>query len=273
MSKVPPELYYEILKHYPVKQQEITLLWTTGRQVSRHFKSAVEQVFQERHLARTSYLEIRNADANFVSGSFKFSHIDENNPTPAVFMDKECTDQDRPEMAEQLKNAFEYQNDPREWNFYKPRILIHVRHEVNDTPLLGSEPDWNNLVIRFDWKQTFSAFFREDKEFRRRLGAWVDAQKADIFEMMAKIDIDNGDDMEDYSTIFHLFGDSYYDKMRREVRVKRICKIIWDLFGIKWTREPLPHSDVGYQILKQARDLAFNAKYSDDGGNGEEEAD
>ncbi|KAF9067589.1 hypothetical protein BDP27DRAFT_1422753 [Rhodocollybia butyracea] len=270
MSEVPPELYCEILVYYPIKQQELTFLWTTGRLVSRHFKSAVERVFWERHLPRT-YLEIRDDDPNFSFGCFEFSRIDENNPALAVFMDKNCTDQERPRIVERIKSVFEDGDGPHGYDFQEPQIRVQIRHEVNDTPLLGFEPDWNNLVIWFDWKQTFSAFFSEDKEFHRRLGAWVDAQKTDIMEMMEK----SAKSLEimDFSTIFQPYGShSYYDMAHREVRFDRICKNIRDPSGMKWTSELYDSEsesgecDVGYADLNQARCRAFSEDYSDDEG-------
>ncbi|KAH8102084.1 hypothetical protein BXZ70DRAFT_52549 [Cristinia sonorae] len=47
------DLFYEILMLVGVKIEDMTWLWTTGREVSRAFKDATERVFIERHLKYT----------------------------------------------------------------------------------------------------------------------------------------------------------------------------------------------------------------------------
>ncbi|KAF9067550.1 hypothetical protein BDP27DRAFT_1422713 [Rhodocollybia butyracea] len=176
-------------------------------------------------------------------------------------------------MVRRIKNAFEHGDGPHGYIFHEPQIHVHVRCEVNDIPLLGFEPDWDNLVIQFDWKQTFSAFFREDKEFHCR----VEAQKADILEMRVKIDRGELDEMAMFSRMLDSFGGSY-DKAHKEVCFDQICKNIWDSSGIKWTRElhgSDDDSDLAYKALKEARVIAGFEKYSDEedeGGDDDEEA-
>ncbi|KAF9067603.1 hypothetical protein BDP27DRAFT_1449014 [Rhodocollybia butyracea] len=273
-SKVPPELYYEILKYYPIKQQELTFLWITGRQVSRHFKFAVELVFVKRHLPKT-YLEIKDVSIKYFSGFFEFSRIDENNRALAVFVDKRCKDQERPNLVERIKSAFEDGDGPHGYDFQEPQINIQIRREVNDMPLPGFEPDWNNLVIRFDWKHMFSAFFREEREFRRR----VEAREAEVLEIQSMVDRGELEGMEGFWRILRVSGlGPSHDKARREVRVDRIRKNICDSSGTEWTREiddfedfesedsESEESDLGYIHLKQARNFALIDEYSDDEG-------
>ena len=105
----------------------------------------------------------------FLNCEFELSHLD---PDPlssrVTFAEKQCADVFKKKLSRRLKSIFEYGNV-----VHDPKIIVQVRRDANDTQIPEMQADWDKLEISFDWKAMYSLYFREDKEYHRRLGAWV----------------------------------------------------------------------------------------------------
>ena len=55
----------------------------------------------------------------------------------------------------------------------RPRIIVQIRHDANDTAIPGFEANWDTMEIKVDWMGMLSEWFKEQKEYSRRLREWV----------------------------------------------------------------------------------------------------
>ncbi|KAL0564403.1 hypothetical protein V5O48_017646 [Marasmius crinis-equi] len=264
------DVFFHVLMYIGTKEEDMTFLWTTCREVSRDFKDAVERVFIARHLKKT-YLRV---DAGWaysekhgkvsLATEFSFSHLDPTNRNRAIFRDEECHDDFKPLMKLHLKAHLEYGNP-----VHRPKIIVQIRHFANDTPIPGLELNLDELEMSVDWMGMYSEWFREEKDHHKYMGKLMDG--ADGLEAMAigmRQKVENGemDLMKSFEMAIKAFAGGYEDAWQktRAERIKRNVRAeggseIWD------------DSDrAGYRRLK---DIRFAVSLEDSNSDSEDEND
>lgn len=227
-----------------------------------------------------------------LSCNFEFSHLD---PDPLIgrvtFTEKECADIFKKKLISRLKSIFEYGNLAHD-----PKVIVQVRKDANDTQIPGMEADWDKLEISFDWKKMYSAYFREDKEYHRRLGAWVrfiytiispqhtyhlltsiqvDTQKDAMLNIREQVDKGELDQLESFKRVFTMFGDSYQET-RKQVRRSRIRREVWENDEVDWelSNDELFDDDDALKKLKDTRfAIGLGESFSDESDGGGENAE
>ncbi|KAH8102089.1 hypothetical protein BXZ70DRAFT_1006712 [Cristinia sonorae] len=249
------DVFYNILLFSGTKTHDLTWLWTSCREVSRAFKDATERVFITRHLKYTNLSTdigmARDSGYNKVAlcARFTFSRLDPTDRTRAIFCDDEVVaDEYHEMMTSALKDRFGAGLSVR-----KPRVIIKIRHEANDTHIPGFTANWKKLEVSCDWMGMMSEWFKEEKEHSRRLRNAVEEVKADVdarglrgiigpFELM--------------KTFFNS-----YQGLRKEIRAERIRRNVrreWEKDGGEKVLEewdPPGPDEAGYKELNDARVL------------------
>lgn len=106
-----------------------------------------------------------------LSVSFRFSHLDPQNRTRAIFREDECADKYKPAMQKCLNSRFK---DGRPGPVHaRPKVLVNIRHSVNDTYIPGWKGDWERLEVSVDWMGMYSEWYREEREYLQRVNALV----------------------------------------------------------------------------------------------------
>lgn len=169
---LPNELFIEIVRHFSERIRDTTFLWTSCRGVSRAFKAAVEHVFIQKHLPKTSLhvsagiLIFSAPEALLIfllryvgrrTFRFNFSHLDSNKEAIAIFQPVERRE------ACKIKGKHKIQNDA-----FCPPIAIQIHDEVNDTFIPQLYFDSDTLQFRCNFTGMFSEWFRERKEYDKR---------------------------------------------------------------------------------------------------------
>ncbi|KAK1215251.1 hypothetical protein PQX77_022153 [Marasmius sp. AFHP31] len=279
MAPAPPlafnaDVFSRILMLIGTKDRDMLWLWTTCREVSRDFKEAVERVFILRHLKKT-WLKVDGGWAYSekhgkvsLATEFSFSHLDPNDRTRAIFRDVECHDDFKPMMKRHLKSTFEYGNP-----VHRPKIVIQIRRQANDTPIPGLEFNFDNLEMKLDWMAMYSEWFKEGKEHTRYLASMVHGDgglAAKAIEMREKVERGEMDMMESFEWAIKSFFNGHTDASQK-IRTERIARNVRNDGGIDDWNDP---DAKGYQRLKDIRFyISMEETYSDEEEEGEEQRD
>ncbi|KAG6820044.1 hypothetical protein H0H93_006059 [Arthromyces matolae] len=273
--EIAPDLFYPILWHY----EDLTTLWLY-REVSRDFADAVERVFIHKHLRKTSFhLDCGVSSKNFllvfeesyccVSGMFypnhrkvslacdlTFDRVDPSNRSRAFFSDKECAPEFQAELKKRFKSKLEYGNP-----IHSPEIHVRIRRDVNDTATPDLEVNFNNLQISLNWKGMYSAFFKEDREYNKRLNQSLKSAFQGTEGRVERGEMNFEDQLR---TMFEGFADKCRG-LRKTLRRGRIRKEVLEKDGIEWkfSDDDGGEEDGVLQTLSDYRQMMGFASYGD----------
>ena len=105
--------------------------------------------------------------------------------------------------------------------FDYPLYQIRIKKAANDTELPGLRFDFNKHEISFQWLPMLQSFYRETREYNRRIGSWVDDMAPKIEAQKAGREGIN--DVNEMMTSMKQFFSAHKDHRRdvRRVRIKQ----------------------------------------------------
>ncbi|ESK84962.1 hypothetical protein Moror_9214 [Moniliophthora roreri MCA 2997] len=271
---VSEDLFLSILSFVGATHADLIFLWTTCREVSRNFKYTVERLFIARHLRKT-YIRI-DVGENRTMGLNKFSlgvvfcfaQVDPDDRERAIFrIQEDCPDDFKPMLRQRFDSLFNQAGSPAQ----QPRAIVQIRRHANDTSVPDMFPDREKLEIKVNWVGVYSEFFKEEKEYTRRLEVFMDKLDQSATEMHQKLELGELDLMSFLQSAVGTFPDGSRD-LRRAIRAERIARNVKKESGIDWDDS----DDPGYQRLKEISfAVRFDDQYSSSGSasGGETEND
>ncbi|KAK7049949.1 hypothetical protein VNI00_005379 [Paramarasmius palmivorus] len=270
---ISEDLFFNILWFVGASHTDLTFLWTTCREVSREFKYAVERLFIAKHLGRT-YLRIDAGEHRYAVGGkfslgvvFCFAHLDPTNRSRAVFRVQEnCPAEFKPVLGQQFSSTFKHGNPAG-----RPGVVVQIHRFANDTAIPDMEPSWEKLEIKVSWMGMYSEWFKEEKEYTRRLKLFMNRLDQSAAEMHRRSEKGKLDLMTFLQTAAVSFPDGSED-LKKAVRGERIAQNVRKESGIDWADT----DDAGYQRLKEvsfAVGLDDQDSSSDSASDGEESSD
>lgn len=182
-APLPVELQTKIVNYLVTsKERDIGFLWTSVRNVSKTFRSIVDELVAKKHLkhtsiqyplgeqtmhtcrdflqliVRTDWIYLEEGGKLAMTTEFEFDRISPENPNIAIFK-AEVAD----EYKHHIKDALEGAGVKWDANFYRPPHIVYIRCSANDTELPNYSIDLENFELSCDWKDMFTAFWYEEK--------------------------------------------------------------------------------------------------------------
>uniref|UniRef100_A0A0W0FHI2 Uncharacterized protein n=1 Tax=Moniliophthora roreri TaxID=221103 RepID=A0A0W0FHI2_MONRR len=218
---------------------------------------------------------------------FCFAQVDPDDRERAIFrIQEDCPDHFKPMLRQRFDSLFNQAGSPAQ----QPRAIVQIRRHANDTSVPDMFPDREKLEIKVNWVGVYSEFFKEEKEYTRRLevfvrssffvhhvyrtyrhGTQMDKLDQSATEMHQKLELGELDLMSFLQSAVGTFPDGSRD-LRRAIRAERIARNVKKESGIDWDDS----DDPGYQRLKEISfAVRFDDQYSSSGSasGGETEND
>ncbi|KAF5378902.1 hypothetical protein D9615_006853 [Tricholomella constricta] len=247
----PVELFRSILELV----DDLTVLWTICRPVSKQWTQIVEEIFIEKHIRKTWFRidggkwRPRKYGRVMLSATFAFDRFDGSNPSRAIFSDKGCESRFFDKLCERVRDKMEYGNPA-----YSPNVIIQVRRMVNDTAVPGLEFDFEKLEMSFDWNRMYSAFFKEEAELERRQDKWLsrpELQDTIIPKLQEQV---QREELRQQDALKHMYEQTLgrIPEIRKTLRRERIYREILESDGVQWTWED-DHDQKDLEKLDQER--------------------
>lgn len=182
---LPVELSLKMLSQSFSSDQDLVLLWTQVRNVSRRWRTIVDDFVWVKHLPTTSISyslkplplladqpqgavpRTRDRDmghlgqTGFLSAKFTFDKLSKENPNVAVFSDKGDHRELRGVMIAKVQQSLQASDSLPGWRY--PLHIASIRHFANDTLLPGLQVDWVTLELRCDWRAVYTHLLYEEK--------------------------------------------------------------------------------------------------------------
>lgn len=180
--RLPDEVWTRIVSLRCLQDRKIPSdeahLWLELRRVNRTFANAIEKYNIDRYLRRTvmsfdfgiGYIQNPgNPDEEddmiktSINTVFRFDGFDENNPRMAILADRDCEPYFRKYILEHLYNTGGFQFEEET---FRIQHIISLRRHVHELPLIHMEAKLSSasdLMVKFDWRATFSVWWAEVK--------------------------------------------------------------------------------------------------------------
>ncbi|MCJ1248454.1 hypothetical protein MMC30_005672 [Trapelia coarctata] len=182
---LPIELSLKILSQNFSTDQDLVVLWTDVRNVSRRWRMIIDDYVRVKHLPttnisfslqalpvldgqplgsvpRTLGLEMGHLGKSAcLTAKFTFDRISSGNPSVAIFSDRGDDRASRGVMIGKLQQSLQSADELPEWRY--PLYTTRIRHFANDTLLPGLQIDWVTLELRCDWRAVYTHLLYEEK--------------------------------------------------------------------------------------------------------------
>jgi len=199
-----------------------------------------------------------------LQSEFSFIHLDPMDRTRALFREKECHVDVKPLLSHALAAKF------RKGNLtHRPRIIIQIRHDVNDTLIPDIVPNWEAWELECNWMGMVSEWYTEEKEHRRRVREVLKSNAMETKMRAMRAQVEAGEmSTEDsvFDTLETLCGN--YDDTRQVIRAERIARNVhreWEEQGYVPKGNWEDPDEAGYKKLKDVRYmLGWEETYSDE---------
>lgn len=128
-------------------------------------------------------------------------------------------------MREDARGRIEEINSSLTDQIQKRQRRKMIRRQINDTEVPCLDTDLEKIELCFDWKGLYTAFFREERERRRRMKAIADIRRAPFGEIKEKGRGGNIDILQAIGNLVSLWinGDSKNVRRDLEYGMGRAC--------------------------------------------------
>ena len=192
---LPVEISLKMLAQNFSSDQELVLLWTEVRNVSKTWRAIVDDYVWLKHLPATSIsfslqalpllddrphgsaLRTNDRDMGHLGQNgifnvkFTFDKIASGDSNVAIFSDKGDDRAFRGVMIAKVQQSLQIADGLPGWRY--PLHITSIRHFANDTLMPGLQIDWVTLKLRCDWKAVYTHLLYEEKLRLSLAKKWV----------------------------------------------------------------------------------------------------
>jgi hypothetical protein len=284
---LPPELWIKVLRNLN-EENDLTELWF-HRHVCTTFRDAVEFIFIEKHLPKTtirwnlgklpsslsssSYLLLTIPQGHTYSEELGKITLDSEFEYESLSEDKK-TATFRAPIADLYQKVIFAAFEERMNDIENPPYTIQIHRDLNDSPIPNIRIKAEKNRLRLDWKGMYTCFYGEELRYHKGLTIWTEKAKQDLKAQSAGMDM-----VETMRLAIEAFAGAS-EESRKAARRARVLKMFRDKGEVgdgEWVwdedmeKEVLERLNEARQVASMEEDSDFDEEESDDSEEDEDE--